>query len=698
MWQWDKSRLGYRDQIRVRVDHGHEIYYKSLEREKKQVLEEIEELNSDGKPHKAEINRKNSIINTITTQILQLRTMHEKGPGDDFNLPRHSVYVETEHQAEYVDKIFRECAAFEAEGKEVPAHLKELYDGAKAAPPRKEYLEEISDKLAMISLFDAEIVKSYPEDQMHDQILSKEDYVEFHGITHNEIVETALEIILDPQVVSLKGKKFIFTGAFTSFTAITDYVKCLSKIADHEKIDGIITAGPWEKTIFLNKSSAVSTVKTEVAKLIKKYPVYALRSNQDSPIVISKLKAMGVTFVRKIEDDKNIFSNYKLSHVSSKDQLSRFRDLGVPKNIFTYTSYVAFETHLNNDEIHYIVGSGSSSVNIGRSQPWVISFDSQAFNSEKYDSTGGHLLTFDENCNVNCASFHYNRDIDGVLLNGNFFGSSKKIKPCSLHVVISDTHISHMNKHCFQGFLDFLHKYKKYIKTLVINGDFFDSCVLSHWDEKRFNEQMKKKMSVISFMHEATRARIALQDIKNQLLPKTKLIYKMGNHEVNSLKKILDKSLLHFLDNLLDLKVLLGLEDLGYTVIDSRKSFKVAGIPFIHGHEKNRPKARKEHSRKNVTGHWHRCSLDNNGVCLPGMQDCTKADYMPYYKQNWKNGWAVLHEYEGVGEKPQLMLMSDEYTYYDLESNKVAVKKPYESELPNSVDLKITLKKNIDLS
>lgn len=699
MWQYDKSRIGHREQIRVRVDHGHEIFYRKLSKDKQIVSEEIEKLEKDSNRNKTELNRKKVILSSLETQLFQLRTIHKKGPGEEFTLPRHSVYVETETQAKYVDRIFREYAAFEAEGREIPEALKETYEGIKKAPPLKEYLEDISESLAAISIYDVETIKNYPEDQYLELILKKGDYLQYHGITYPDIVAKAVELVLNPVSVDLRGKKVIFTGAFTSFTAISDFVKCLDKIAEHEKIDAIITAGPWEKTIFLNKSSSVSRVKKEVEKLIKKYKIYALRSNQDSSVVVSKLKEMGVTFVNKIEDEKNIFSNYKLSHVSSKDQLSRFRDMGIPKNIFTYTSYVAFETHLNNDEIYYIVGSGSSSLNLGRSQPWVISFDSQTMNSDKYDSTGGHVLTFDENLNVNCASFHYNRDIDGsgILLNGRVFRPNKKVVRCDLHVVTSDIHISHMNKYCFQGFLDFIEKERDGIKTLVINGDFFDNCVLSHWDEQRINEQIKNKLEIISFMHEVARARVALQDIVKRLNPKTKLIYKMGNHEVNSLKKILGKSLLHFLDNVLDLTTLLDLDNLGFEVIDSRKSFKVSGIPFLHGHEKNPAKVRKEHSRKNVIGHFHRCSIDNDGVCVPGMQDSSKADYMPYYKQNWKNGWAVLHEFEGIGEKPQLMLISEDNEYYDFDS-KVTVKNKYDAPLPREINLSILLKKNVDLS
>ena len=695
MWQWDRSRSAYQDQIRVRVDHGHVLYYSRLEREKLTLLKEIEELRADDSSHKIEINRKQKLILSIETLLLQLRSLHGIEPGELFTLPRHSMYVETPHQAEFVDRIFRERAAYEAEGKEVPPALIELYNSIKTAPPRKEYLEGIAEDLAILSNFDTDIIADYPEDHYLDQILHKNNYLSFHDISYNEIVSKAIEVVKEPSLVDLKNKTVIFTGAFTSFTAISNFVKCLDKIGQHEKIDAIITAGPWEKTIFLNKSSVIHKVKSEVKKLIQKFPIYALKSNQDSAVVTSELKKMGVKFVYKIEDKKNIFSNYKLSHVSSKDQLARFRDMGVAKNIFTYTSYVAFETHLNKDEIFYIVGSGSSSVNTPRSKPWVISFESQVFNSVKYDSTGGHLLKFDSKLNVHCSSFHYNRDLNGVFLNGHFFSPTQKTKRSDLHVIISDTHITHMNRYCFQGFLDFIEKEKEYIKTLVINGDFFDSCVLSHWDEKKIREQIKNKINIISFLHEATRARLALEDIKKRLHPNTRLIYKMGNHEINSLRKILDKSLLHFLDNLLDLKVLLGLDEMGFEIIDSRKSFKVAGIPFIHGQEKNRAKARKEHSRKNVLGHWHRCCIDNNGVCLPGMQDWEDADYMPYYKQNWKNGWAVLHELDGVGEKPQLMLFSAENSYYDFDTY-IKVAEPYNSQLPKEVTLTIPLKNKID--
>ena len=68
MWQYDNSRRGYREQIRVRVDHGHEIFYKKLSKEKLALSDEIAKLESENnKKNKSEINRKKIIPTDIVT-------------------------------------------------------------------------------------------------------------------------------------------------------------------------------------------------------------------------------------------------------------------------------------------------------------------------------------------------------------------------------------------------------------------------------------------------------------------------------------------------------------------------------------------------------------------------------------------------------------------------------------------------------
>ena len=698
MYQIDHSKANVKGKLRVRVEHGHNTYYKRLEKEKADLEKEVKLLEEDGKG-KREITSKERIISSINTKILQLRELYNVPPGKKFYAKRYSLNVETKEQAEFVENLFKEEKDYHAEGTEPPAELLKRINALDQAPSKSEYLEYLAAILIDLSGYNLEqdihMLYNVPEDQFHEQACVSDNYIEFHGITQADVIDEALDQIENPVIIELKNKKFIFTSAFTSFTAIDTFAKLMYNLAKRHKVDGIIVVGPWSKTIFLHKTSATNTILDSVKRILKDFNVYALRSNLDVAETIPELKRLGVTFVDKIEDDKNIFLGYKLSHASSKNQLGRYKDLDKAKNIFVYSTYVTTETQLYQDKIYNIIGSGSSSVNLPRSRRTTAGYDGQLLNSMKYDSTGGHLLTFDNDSNVHYSSFHYNRELKSILVNGERIETKFQAKPkkCDLSVIVSDMHVQHMNHSCFKALLDFLGKENKRIKRFILNGDFFDNVILSHWKRDSIHEQIEDSKKLGSFLHEIAYAKEVLRLILTKLDPKTELIYKMGNHEVNSLKKILGQSLLHSLGNMLDLANLLDLKGFGFKVIDSRKAFTVGGVTLFHGHEMNQVKGRQVFGRKNAKGHFHRCSVDNTGVVFPGFQTPESADFMPYFKQSWANGWSVINESEDIGDKPEFILLSEEGVYYDFDSlrNVADIE-----DVPISIEKKISITFNLD--
>jgi len=674
MIQVDHSKYNVKGNSRVRVEHGHNSYYKRLEREKATLEAELKALEEVEKPNKRDITSKQKLISSVQTKLLQLREEHGVPPGKKFYAARYSFNVENEEQGRYVEALFIEKQTYHSEGKKVPSELEERINSIKQAPSKSDYLAFLAGILIDLSGYhleqDMNMIYSVPEDIFHDQSNISADYIDYYQITHQDIIEEAIDMIENPVVVNLKNKKFIFTAAFNSYTTIDTFAKLLYNLAKRHKVDGIITVGPWSKTIFLHKNSATNKINESVRNIIKDFNVYALRSNLEVAESIPELRALGVTFVDSIEDEKNVFYGWKLSHASTKNQLNRYKDLDKSKNLFVYTSYVASETFLYQDNIFNILGSGISSVNLPRSRRTTASYDSQLLNSTKYDSTGGHLLTFDEDSNVHFTSFHYNRELKSILINGERIEETYSATPkkCDISVIVSDVHVQHMNKNCFKALLDFLHKEKSRIKRFVINGDFFDNAVLSHWNKNKIDVQVADSKRLPTFLHEVAYAKEVLRLITSRLNPNTQLIYKMGNHEVNSLNAMKAQSLTHFLSNILDLETLLDLKGFGFEVIDSRKSYDVAGITLFHGHEMNEIKGRQMFGRKNAKGHFHRCSLTNTGVVLPSFQDADSADYMPYYKQSWVSGWSVITESEGIGDKPQFILLSEDGIYQDFDS------------------------------
>jgi len=683
MYQYDGKTKTWR----VRYDYGHTSYYKKLIKEKIRIQKNLNSLEKQDKYSKKEWNNQQKQIGYITNKIYALQKKYST-PGKEVAIKtRRSKAVKTEWQAKFVNDHFKQAYAFEAEGDALPQPLKEILRGINEAPDRTHYIEELGYFYAAMGNFDVNVLKNLPYAQFLDQSDANVIWIKFLRIHENDIKNCAIDVSTDHEKVSLKGKTFIFTGSFVSYTTNEHHVNCLINIVKKQKIDGIIITGPWTKSIFLHKTVNSNEILDSVRKLVKLVPIYALRSNQEKIEFIPELKDLGITFVTTIEDEKNLFLNHKFSHTSTKDQFKKFKDFDTDKNLFVYTSYVGFETQLKKDKIVYLVGCGSSSVNTPRSRVWANSFDTQRFNSMKYDSTGGHILRFDKKSNVSVSTFHYNRILKGIMVDGQLYCPEiRKKQKCNFHILLSDIHVNYMNPIAFTGLLQYLEKYKKQIKSLSINGDFFDNAVLSHWDEHRIDEQIKNKKIMKSYLHEIALARNVLKEIVSKVNPQTKLIFKWGNHEINSIKKLLSKSLTHFLDTLLNLRLLLGLDDLGFEVIDGKKPFFIGDFAIMHGHEMSRPKARRIHGRKNISGHLHRCCIDNNGVCLPSLQESDSAEFMPYYRQNWANGWSVAHEFNNVIEKPQFILIHDKNKYYDFDTV-VEIKKIIKIEIPKEISL-----------
>jgi hypothetical protein len=302
---------------------------------------------------------------------------------------------------------------------------------------------------------------------------------------------------------------------------------------------------------------------------------------------------------------------------------------------------------------------------------------------------GGHILRFDKSSQVYPSSFFYNQDTKSVCVNGKAYPAKGSVEQTDLHLLISDVHAKLMDKKAFNGFLSFVKENKKRIKSLGINGDFFDNVMLCHHNEFNISEQIKDKIAHKSFLHEIAHARYVLESILSNLEPGTKLYFKMGNHEVNSVRKLLQKPLLHFLDTMLNLETLLGLHDYGFEVIDGRKPFYVGNIPIWHGHEMHRRKAARIHGKDNVSGHTHKGTIDNHGTILPTFETCKSAEYLRYFKEPWTTGWAVLHDYRGVVSRPELILFTDS-SYFNFKKI-TKIKNEFKDKIPKQINIKFKL-------
>jgi hypothetical protein len=672
---------------RVRYDFGHNKYYRFLLKKEIKIEKKLESLNQAIRKKPVEEKLILKELESIKKEILVL----ENKFGKPVNIKtRRSFNCRNQWQAEYAEKLFKDAHDHEAEGKEIPDYLEKAIESLQDAPFRQDFLQELGYQLASVSGLVPEVIFEFD----YNLFLSQADinliWLENFQIAPNEVKKAALAICSDQETIELKDKTFLFTGSFMSFTACEDYIKCLHKLAKEVSADGIIVIGPWTKYIFLHKTAQQQKVMNAVKKLAEdNIKIYAIRSNIESADLIPNLKELGITFLTKIEDENNLFLSHKFSRSPRKDELIRFRDYSINKNLFVHTSYVAFEPVLRKENVRYIVGSGSSSFFTPSSRIWANSYDGQRINAEKYSNIGGHILRFDKKGDVFPSSFFYNMKSKSICVNGLAYPVKGDKEDALLHVMISDVHSKIMDRKAFNGFLHFLDKNKQKIKSLSINGDFFDNIMLCHHNENNISAQIKDKIAHKSFLHEIAQARYVLELIVNKLKPDVQLYFKMGNHEVNSIKRILQKPLLHFLDTLLDMDTLLGLSKMGFEIIDARKPYYVGEIPIFHGHEMHRNKATRIHGSDNVSGHSHRGTIDNNGTILPTFQSCESATYLNYAHEPWTTGWAVLHEYKGYVSRPELILIQKD-SFFDFDTI-YKIKNDFVENIPKELTIKFNL-------
>ena len=667
---------------RARWDYGHNSYYKSLLRNKKSLT----------KDYKSEEKMPVSIRTSYEKVITEIARLESKY-GKPVNIKtRRSFCTRHQWQAVQAEELFKAAYELEAAGKTIPRLLHAQLNSLSEAPKREDFLEELGFQFASIGGFHEEVLANSDYEMFLAQSDANTDWIINMRISEKEVRAKAQAICSNKINLDLKNKKYIFTGSFISYTACEDYVKCLEKMALHLKVDGIITAGPWIKYIFLHKTAGSQKILDSVKSLTSKVPVYAIRSNQEDADLITLLKDIGVTFVNKIEDEKNLFLNHQFGRTSNKDQLQKFRDYHVDKNLFVHCTYVASEPKLVVDHTRFIIGSGSASYHTPGARIWANSYDSQHINSEKYDEIGGHLLWFDEQSELYPMQFYYNEKVKGIFCGGKVYKKQQGFD-ANLHMIISDGHFSGVHKKGYTAAKQFIKNNRKQIASFILNGDIFDNAVLCHWNDGNYLKQFKIKEKHKSFIHEVAKTRVMIKELVNLVTDngkrKIKLIYKMGNHENSSFKKLESKSIVHFLSNMLDLKPLLELDKLEFEIVPADKPYFVGQVPILHGHEMQRAQAHRTFGRLVTIGHSHRGSTDAIGVILPTLEDQDHVEYLTYFKRPWIVGWGVISELQGVTEKTVNHIVYKD-KFVDLDGVK-KIEKPEEIVLPKELTVTYSL-------
>lgn len=575
-------------------------------------------------------------------------------------------------QAKEIERAFRLAAEYEKEGKNVPAGLLDF----DLCPEKDQFIEETAFVLATLGGMSPEVIERIDFEMFCDQGDVNDDWLAKLNISFSQLKETAINLCsVTPDELNFKNKKYLFIGAPKTITSSLTFLKCLKTFADAQKVDGIIAVGPWIKTIFLNKQTSYVEIPKELKDLAENYKFYAIRSNKDRADRMQPLKALGIKFLRGIERKHFNVTGLNFFQSSTQDQIKRFEFEDSTKDILCCTSYVGARSRASiSGEYSLILGSGSSGINTPRARHWASSYDSQLHNASIRDSIGGHVLQFDEDERLYPTTFRFEPEAGGIFYDGNVY-LPRSIQEGKLHVILTDLHVLSNSHTGFWAFIDFLRTNKERIKSLTLNGDFFSNHVINHYQDKDIRTQAELKAKGLSFLKEISRNRDYLNRILVELKPNVRKCFKKGNHEKNSIKAFLSKSTNHFLDDMLDLDILLGLTKSGFEIIENEEVFKLADMIVIHGNELKKKEARKLAGAKIVRGHSHLLDVGPDGVSLPGMEDPEKAHYLPTKYVRWAIGFGVSTEYKGVASLPHPMLIR-KGKYFDMKKIKnIKVKK-----------------------
>jgi hypothetical protein len=211
----------------------------------------------------------------------------------------------------------------------------------------------------------------------------------------------------------------------------------------------------------------------------------------------------------------------------------------------------------------------------------------------------------------------------------------------------ADAHVPYHSRDAIELFLEYGLTMKPKPNTIILLGDWADFYKLSSWNIDPTMPDIKQELEMLKTI---------LTNIR-KLFPKTKIIYKYGNHEERYDRYLMTRApeIFHLPNT--HLKEQLELDKLGIEVVTDKRLIKAWHLTLLHGHEYkfsiNNPvspsrglfvKAKKsaicghfhqktEYSEPTITGHVIR---DWSIGCLCDLHPL----YMPLNK--WTNGFATV--------------------------------------------------------
>ncbi len=214
-------------------------------------------------------------------------------------------------------------------------------------------------------------------------------------------------------------------------------------------------------------------------------------------------------------------------------------------------------------------------------------------------------------------------------------------------VVIGDVHIPHHDEPSVKAFLNCLEDVKP--DRMVINGDFLDFGVISHW-----NANKRKTLELARLKNDYIIGNSLLDEIDIRLPKGCKKDFLKGNHEV-WVDDLLEQ--MPQLEGLIEPEALLKLDERGYKVTPYNDFIEIGKLHITHGifAGGNPVKKHLDELKLNVMfGHTHTIGMMLSSsiareVAFSGYNHgclCNLApDYMRGRPHGWSHGFAIVYVY-----------------------------------------------------
>jgi predicted phosphodiesterase len=218
-------------------------------------------------------------------------------------------------------------------------------------------------------------------------------------------------------------------------------------------------------------------------------------------------------------------------------------------------------------------------------------------------------------------------------------------------LIISDLHFPYQNNEAITLALDY-GKEKK-VDCIILNGDVMDQANISRHE---------RDWRARSIAEEFEAVRVFLKSLRLHF-PKTKIVWKLGNHEERWEKFLYNKAPEIFDVNDFQLEVLLKLGELKIEIIKDKRPIILGKLTVLHGHELmgmggvNPARATFTKTMEDtLVGHYHRTSSHseptmNNKLINVHSQGCLcemNPMFMPINK--WNLGFAYVDLNISTGE------------------------------------------------